>query len=415
MKSYTFTRTGAGPRDVDLFPVWTVSETRSIFGELLERWATRLPRDPHDPIVIKPNLNNDLVALTGNCTDLRVLAALLEGLAARGYRDLTIADGSNVGVDRRGIDSFRRLRVDQLSRRFGARLVDLNQARGRRVELGAGAAPEVAALVQDASCLISVPKIKTHTEMVLSCAMKNWVGLARGQDKRQVHYSLAANILELNKKITPHLVIVDGLVGMEGNGPGDGEPFRFGHLLVTDDAFLCDLVVCRMMNIPWREVPYLLAAEKSGRLSGELAEEVIELVQVEWSIHRAPRRGALARLASSRKTLWVKPIIRLVSDRALGMGLAYRMGIVQDIYGSRDDTLRVVQRLEERCGDCRRCEGFCPTGLRLEEIGKQTEFPACIQCLYCYLCCPRDAIVISGEPGAMERQISRYREAIARL
>ena len=46
-------------------------------------------------IVVKPNLNNDLVALTGNCVDLRVLEALFVGLRRRGYRDLTVADGSN--------------------------------------------------------------------------------------------------------------------------------------------------------------------------------------------------------------------------------------------------------------------------------------------------------------------------------
>ena len=95
--------------------------------KILEDWAHVLPADEKARIVIKPNLNNDLVALVGNCVDLRVLCSLVEGLINRGYRNLAIADGSNVGIDKRDIDTMRRLRVAKLGPRYGIDIVNLSR------------------------------------------------------------------------------------------------------------------------------------------------------------------------------------------------------------------------------------------------------------------------------------------------
>src|SRR5436190_11950044 len=107
-------------RTVAVVAAWTRAEIASGIRAVLDAFA--LPEDRQARIVLKPNLNNDLTALSGNSTDLRVLASLCEAFVERGYRDLTIADGSNVGVARRGIDVFRRLRIDRLAARHGVRL-----------------------------------------------------------------------------------------------------------------------------------------------------------------------------------------------------------------------------------------------------------------------------------------------------
>ncbi len=102
--------------------------------------------------------------------------------------------------------------------------------------LEAGALPQVSKDVLEADCLISVPTVKTHAEMVLSCAMKNWVGIARGQEKRHMHDDLGKNIFAINEVVTPDPILVDGLIVMEGNGPGDpflihiSEPTRLGMI-----------------------------------------------------------------------------------------------------------------------------------------------------------------------------------------
>ncbi len=400
---------------VEQVQAWTRDEIEAGIEAILEARQASLPTARDARIVIKPNLNNDLVALTGNCVDLRVLGALIRGLKQRGYTDLTVADGSNVGIDRRGIDSFARLRVDRFCEQLGVHLVNINLDQGRPLVLHAGARPMVSSTVLDKDFLISVPKIKTHAEMQLTCAMKNWVGIVVGQDKRQVHYDLARNIHALNELVRPDLIIVDGLVGMEGNGPGDGEPFRMGLLLACDDALVNDLVVARMVGLPWRKVPYLAIAGQRGRIAPQLEAEVERRVPVLRPIQLPPPRSLQARLSEKRWLIWLKLAVRPLVDKPQVARLAYRLRIVQDVYDRSDDTLRVVGRDAERCGDCHKCQDFCPAGLSRDRIGDQPDPPECFHCLYCWFVCPQGAIHLDGDPLHLERQVSRYGEAIRNL
>src|SRR4051812_32379788 len=93
--------------NVDVHEAFSPSSVDEAVRAVLTSFRHRLPSDVAARIVVKPNLNNDLVALTGNSTDLRVLCALLGGLRDLGYVDVTVADGPNVGVARRGIDVFK--------------------------------------------------------------------------------------------------------------------------------------------------------------------------------------------------------------------------------------------------------------------------------------------------------------------
>lgn len=400
---------------VSVRPAWTRAEVFVSVEALLSQWEAKLPVHKAARVVIKPNLNNDLVALTGNCADLRVLAALIESLRARGYTDLTVADGSNVGIERRNISTFRRLRLDRLASRYGVRTVDLNRDEGRRIVLHDGAEPLVATTVLDADFLISVPKIKTHAEAGLSCAMKNWVGICVGQDKRHMHQNLGRNIFALSEVVQADLILVDGLVGMEGNGPGDGSPVRVGLLAMADDPFLNDCVVAQLVGMPMARVPYLQHALTAGVVSGELVARVQREVPQVAGIELAPPRTRLAELSESPRLLWLKKAVRPIVSQPAVAELAYRAQITQDVYSLEDDTLKLASRNPAACGTCRKCEDFCPTGLRVEDIGVKLELPDCVQCLYCWWVCPNAALTLTGEPASMQRQIDRYKVQIEGL
>ena len=393
---------------------WSAAEVRQGLESSLAVFRGRLPTDLDARIVIKPNLNNDLCGLTGNSTDLRVLCALLEALRDRGYRDLTIADGANVGVARRGIDVFKRLRLRGLQTRYGVRLVDLNTDRGEPVLLHAGAHPRVARTVLDADFLISAPTVKTHAEAGLSSACKNWVGIVCGQDKREMHRALGRNIATLIQVVPPDLIVVDGLVGMEGNGPGDGDPTRLGSLLVADDPWVSDLAVARRVGIPWRDVPYLAEGARDGCFS-EKDVQMIATMPIAKQITRPPPRSALAVLSERRELHWLKLAVRPVVSRPEVSALAYRAGVIQDVYSLEDDTITDLERDDTKCGTCTRCVDFCPTSLPLEAIGHTTDPEACISCLYCWWACPNDALSVTGESNGLERQITRYKSAIEGL
>lgn len=405
----------SGTARVDVHDAWTTPEIRATMARMLADWEHKLPADRATPIVIKPNLNNDLVALTGNCVDLRVLSSLIEGLRERGYTNITLCDGSNIGIARRGISTFRRLRVEKLKELYDIQIVDLNTDEGRQVVLHRDAHPAIAKTILEAGFLISVPKVKTHAEAGLSCAMKNWVGIARGQDKRHMHYDLGRNIFALNEVVLPDLIIVDGLVGMEGNGPGDGEPFRFGRLMISDNAFLNDTVVCRLVDMPIDEVPYLVHSLDAGHVTREIVADIAAKLPVLRPIRKAPARSKLAELSEARSLVWLKKAVRPIVQKPEVTELAYKLKIVQDVYFLDDDTLKLVGRKAGDCGDCQKCQDFCPTGLTRDEIGVKTEMPDCVQCLYCWWVCPKDALTLTGERNYMNRQIERYKGQIEQL
>ena len=267
---------------------WTRSEIHEQLKELLQLVADDLPQDRNARIVIKPNLNNDLNGLTGNSVDLRVLDAIISQLKTFEYQNICVADGPNVGIARRGIDVFKRLGVRALCDTHGIDLVDLNADLGIPFSLAAGAEPKVARTILDADYIISVPKIKTHCEAMLSCAMKNWVGICVGQDKRDMHLDLGQNIALLNAHVKPDLVIVDGIIGMEGNGPGDGSPVALKQLVVSTNAHLNDLVVANLMEIPILDIPYLAHALTIGDISDDLCNTVAQAVQSLYHIQMPP-------------------------------------------------------------------------------------------------------------------------------
>lgn len=405
-----------GTHRVDIERAWTSAEVRQAVEDLLVARQDAFPEDLGAHIVLKPNLNNDLVALTGNSVDLRVLCAVLEVLRGWGYTRITVADGSNVGVERRGIDTFKRLRVEALQRRYGVQILDLNRQSGTRVHLHAGAMPEVADLIFSADFLISIPKIKTHAEAGMSIACKNWVGITRGQDKRHMHYDLARNIAAINEVIRPDLVLVDGLVGMEGNGPGDGDPYRLGLLVCAEDTWANDLVCCRLVGFPWRDVGYLRHGLEAGHFTAEDAD-ALQRLEVVRPVQPAPRRTKLAELSEKRWLEWLKKAVRPVVSRPEVAELAYKARIIQDVYSLEDDAVTAVQRTAtlESCEGCRRCEEVCPTRLPLAQIGVAHDEPDCITCLYCWWVCPEDALTLQGELNAMERQVQRYKSTIEQL
>ncbi len=387
---------------------------------LMEALKQRAPLP--ETVVIKPNLNKDLMALTGNSVDFRVLVPLLSSLRDLGVRDITLAEGFNVGVDRRGLDGMKRLRVDRLARRFGARLVDLNQSRAVPVGL-TDSTGWLASEVTDAAFVINVCKIKTHAEAVMSCALKNWVGISVGHHKRRMHDALAENIVRVNEIVKPHLVLVDGLVAMEGNGPADGDPVRLDLLLAGSSSFAVDMVVARLIGLRWEQVPALAAAVRKGLVAGEDGDQAWTSVPALSSFRQAPARSRLAVLSESPRLAWLKRMVRpLVTEGPL-LQLAYELKIVQDVYSMTDDTVAglAISSAEER----RHRElltQVCPVGwgtvwqsaLQDGQAMRISDSPECLQCLNCYWALPEGAVQLTGDLGYLALHVAQFKHKVER-
>jgi uncharacterized protein (DUF362 family)/ferredoxin len=135
--------------------------------------------------------------------------------------------------------------------------------------------------VLEADVYISLAKMKTHGMTMLSGAVKNNYGLLAGAQKSWYHYyserpELFAEILiEMYRLRPPDLVIMDGILAMEGYGPCSPEVRRVNRVLASRDAVALDAVIARMMGFGADEVPYLRIAGERG--VGETDLDAIEI------------------------------------------------------------------------------------------------------------------------------------------
>jgi uncharacterized protein (DUF362 family)/ferredoxin len=124
--------------------------------------------------------------------------------------------------------------------------------------------------ILDSDVYISLPKMKTHGMTMLSGAVKNNYGLLAGAQKSWYHYysekpELFAEILiEMYRLRPPDLVIMDGILAMEGYGPCSPEVHRVNKVLASTDAVALDAVMAHMMGFGTDEVPYLRIARELG-------------------------------------------------------------------------------------------------------------------------------------------------------
>jgi uncharacterized protein (DUF362 family) len=134
------------------------------------------------------------------------------------------------------------------------------------------------ASLQRADVVVSMPKLKTHHVAGATLSMKNLFGvmpgICYGWPKNVLHFAgIHQSILDIAAAVRPQLAIVDGIVGMEGDGPIMGTPRACGRLILGTSLPAVDATAARLMGIdPWR-IPYLAAA--SGRL-GPIRECHIE-------------------------------------------------------------------------------------------------------------------------------------------
>ncbi len=215
-------------------------------------------------VLLKPNL----VEFDHNTcinTDARVIAAALAVFQKLGAADVSIAEGP--GHRRDTWDLAHEASYRQFIPGFDQRFTDLNRDDVSPVHGFATAErfyfPNT---VLRADLLVSLAKLKTHHWAGATLSMKNYFGLVPGSvygwPKNQLHYfGIEESILALHRRFAPQsFAIVDGIVGMEGNGPIQGSPKRVGVLVLGKDLRAVDSTCCRVMGINPLHVGYLAKA-----------------------------------------------------------------------------------------------------------------------------------------------------------
>lgn len=112
--------------------------------------------------------------------------------------------------------------------------------------------------------LVSLAKLKTHTQQKTTCILKNQFGAIPYKYKIVYHTMLAQAIYDATAARPPELSLVDGLISMEGNGPTNGVPRRTKLLLMSNDPVSMDHFCARLMGFRPMSIPNLKLAEKNG-------------------------------------------------------------------------------------------------------------------------------------------------------
>jgi uncharacterized protein (DUF362 family) len=201
-----------------------------------------------------------------------VVAAIVDLLLARGVGEIVVGDGPGFRRDALPVVEACGLAGALAARKIP--FVDLNYDDPRPVTAQDGWFFHTKTLwlprhVREAELIISAPKLKTHHWAGVSLSLKNLFGIVPGArygwPKNMLHFNgITASILGLYQTVRPVVAVVDGIVGMEGDGPLFGAEAPHGVLAVGSDPVAVDVTCADLMGLARPAVPHLDVARWAG-------------------------------------------------------------------------------------------------------------------------------------------------------
>jgi ferredoxin len=177
----------------------------------------------------------------------------------------------------------------------------------------------------------------------------------------------ALMLLELAERFPPALSIMDAVVGMEGNGPGSGDPVQLGALLASPHPLALDTVATTLVGLNERQVWTQRVARETGRPGSCITDITV------FGPEPATLRPKRFRPAPT-------------SDVGFGLPAPLKRTLRRALTARPEIAGNCV-----RCGDCvRHCP---PHAMTLADRGVQIDDRACIRCFCCQELCPHGAIV----------------------
>ena len=203
-------------------------------------------------------------------TDVAIVAAALNVFSTMGAAEVKIGEGPGHRRDTYAMAELTRYRSEVPD--FDRIFVDLNRDDVSPIQNFADRKEFFFSNnVLGADLIVSLAKMKTHHWAGATLSMKNYFGLVPGAlygwPKNELHYiGIPKAIVELTRVFGPKsFAIVDGIVGMEGNGPIQGTPKPVGVMVMGSDLPAVDATCCRIMGINPFQVEYLqMAADRLG-------------------------------------------------------------------------------------------------------------------------------------------------------
>jgi ferredoxin len=245
---------------------------------------------------------------------------------------------------------------------------------------------EIARRALEVDAVINLPKLKTHTQMLLTLGVKNLFGTIVAQRKAEWHFmtgldrdTFASLHLDIYLTVKPCLTLLDGVWGMDGHGPSNGRPRPLRMIAAAEDAVALDVGICHILGVPLQTFP----------------------------LYRTARSRAIGETEISRMEFRGEPIegLRVRDFRVPALdSLGFLPGGLTGPAG-RYLVSRPVHEAG-RCLGCGQCREICPAGA-IVLSGKRIDFDykRCIRCYCCQEICPEDAIAF--KKGWIVRVLNR--------
>ena len=215
---------------------------------------------PSKPVLIKPNAVSGRAELCA--TPVPALRAVLDFLQELGVKKFILGEGTAEGGDT--MSAFEKFGYMALKDDYELDIVDLN--RDETIEVTAYDSNDrpmklqVARTVLD-SYRVSVARMKTHDTVIATLAIKNLaVGSIVNPDRRNLSHAYSAmnlTLARMNMERPPDLSIIDGIIGMEGNGPVSGTAISSGVALASADSTAADMLGAQVMGYDPSTIGYL--------------------------------------------------------------------------------------------------------------------------------------------------------------
>ncbi len=216
--------------------------------------------------------------------------------------------------------------------------------------------------------VVNLPKLKTHGMMGLTLGVKNTFGFIHSLEKARWHLRagrdrmlFASILIDIHRLVSPTVTILDGIIGMDREGPSNGRAREVGLMAMSRDAFALDYCIEGALVGPAAPLPITAKAMEHGLIGGyEVCGEGIP-------------PGAGLDMPKSIDTDWALPdFVKM---------------LLRNIFVKKP-------RLDlEKCKGCGVCLKVCPTGSLVFLDRRPTfDYRRCIRCYCCQEMCPEGAI-----------------------
>jgi uncharacterized protein (DUF362 family) len=261
----------AGPPGQSAVAILKAASYSADLLDLMRRGAALCGLDAKGKrVLLKPNLV-EFASTTAINTHVAVIAAAVELFRGLGAVEVLIGEGPGHRRDTIGMAEEAGYRSG--IEKFDSLFTDLNRD-DVSAHRGFADLPEIYLpnTARRADLIVSLAKMKTHHWAGATLSMKNFFGIVPGSvygwPKNQLHQvGIDRSIAELQRVFPRSFAIVDGVVGMEGNGPIQGIPKQSGVLVMGGDLVAVDSTCCRIMGIDPERLEYLRLAAGRGHLS----------------------------------------------------------------------------------------------------------------------------------------------------